>query len=73
MHIDPRSQVQYDAVKAWVDAGKKGTVILPTGMGKSFVGVTILGKQMQKGAIQSAMIVVPNKPLIAHWKKELKK
>lgn len=33
-------QLQKDAYNAWLEQGKKGVVVLPTGTGKSFVGLT---------------------------------
>lgn len=69
---DERSLTQYEAIKKWLET-RKGTIVLPTGFGKTFVGSTIVAKQLEKGTINSALIVVPTINLIKQWKEEFAK
>lgn len=68
-----RDSIQYEAIKEWIDAGKSGTIVLPTGTGKTFVGATIACKQLSKELIESVLIVVPTTVLIEQWKNEIAK
>lgn len=68
-----RQQIQLEAIRAWKDANKVGTIVLPTGVGKSFIGCTIAVKYISNKIIKNALIVVPTVHLIDHWKKELDK
>lgn len=53
---------QREAVEAWVSAGKRGQIVLPTGSGKSFVA------QLAIQAVgRSALIVVPTIDLMNQW------
>lgn len=67
-----RDLAQLDAIKAWVNNNKKGTVVLSTGFGKTKVGVMIAGTQLRKEKIQSVLILVPNIPLISQWRAQFK-
>lgn len=65
-----RDEIQLQAMKAWLN-DKRGTVVLPTGAGKTFVGATIAVKQWQLGSIESVLIVVPTTALIDQWRSEI--
>lgn len=67
-----RDDIQLEAIKAWA-VNKKGTIILPTGTGKSYVGITIAAKQLQLQKIESVLVVVPTTNLIEQWKQEFNK
>lgn len=67
-----RDLAQLDAIKAWVNNNKRGTVVLSTGFGKTKVGVMIAGTQLRKEKIQSVLILVPNIPLISQWRAQFK-
>jgi superfamily II DNA or RNA helicase len=54
---------QEEAVAAWRAAGGCGTVILPTGAGKSYVALRVLA-----AVKRSALIVVPTLDLLAQWR-----
>lgn len=69
---DDRSLIQKEAIRTWLQT-RKGTIVLPTGFGKTFVGSTIVAKQLQKGRIESALIVVPTVNLLSQWQKEFEK
>lgn len=60
-HRDPFPH-QTEAVAAWVAAGRRGTVVLPTGSGKSYVAeLAMLAAQ------RSTLIVVPTIELLNQW------
>lgn len=64
MQDDPRTRVQLDAILAWIESEKKGTVVLAPGFGKTRVGCIVVGEQLRKGKIKNALVVVPRIPLI---------
>ncbi|OFX14592.1 MAG: hypothetical protein A2Z18_09320, partial [Armatimonadetes bacterium RBG_16_58_9] len=53
---------QKEAYRAWVESGRRGTVILPTGAGKTFVA---LGAIANVG--RSALMVAPTIDLMSQW------
>ncbi len=53
---------QEEAIENWVKAGKRGTIVLPTGTGKSFVASIAIAK-----ASRSTIIVVPTIDLMQQW------
>ena len=57
---------QAAALSAWHDAGDRGVVELPTGSGKTVVGV---GAMVDRGA--STLVVVPTVDLLEQWEREL--
>ena len=57
---------QKKALKAWLEM-KKGVIIMPTGAGKTIVGIEAIEKMNT-----SAFIVVPTLDLVRQWKEELK-
>lgn len=62
--FDPRRPREYqsEAVERWLAAAGRGSVVLPTGAGKSFVAVLALHR-LGGGAC----IVAPTRPLVAQW------
>lgn len=58
---------QKEAIECWNKAGKRGTIVLPTGTGKSFVGVMAIHK-----AARSTIILVPTIDLMHQWYDNLK-
>lgn len=71
--MNKREEIQFQAIKAWVDNNKRGTIILPTGVGKTYVGSIIVSKLYSNKVISSILIVVPTTNLIGQWKKVLQK
>lgn len=53
---------QREAIEAWVAAGKRGLVVLPTGAGKSFVAHLAIAL-----VDRSALVVVPTLDLVHQW------
>jgi superfamily II DNA or RNA helicase len=62
--FDPRKPREYqsDAVARWLAAGGRGSVVLPTGAGKSFVAILAIHRT---GA--GACVVAPTRALLAQW------
>ena len=53
---------QQGAIDAWVDAGKRGVVILPTGAGKTYVAQLAIEE-----VGRSALVLVPTIDLLNQW------
>ena len=58
---------QREALETWWNTGARGTVVLPTGTGKTFVAVLAIHK-----ANRPALIVTPTIDLMNQWYAELK-
>ncbi len=59
---------QKEAINAWVGAGLRGTIVLPTGAGKTFLGIFAMC-----AVNASAIVVVPTIDLLYQWKREIEK
>ena len=57
---------QNDAMNNWVNSGMRGCVILPTGAGKTVVGIKAIEK-----VNSSALVIVPTIDLMEQWTKSL--
>lgn len=53
---------QREAYRAWTNAGRRGSVILPTGAGKTFVALGAI-----RSANTSALVVAPTVDLMNQW------
>jgi len=53
---------QAEAVEAWLSAGRRGVVVLPTGAGKSYVAVMAMAQ-----TDRSTLIVAPTIDLMSQW------
>lgn len=62
--FDPRSPRDYqrEALDAWVAADGRGSVVLPTGSGKTFVAVLSIDR-----VGRGACVVAPTRALVAQW------
>ena len=67
--IKTREQVQKEALRAWYDNNKIGTLIINTGVGKSKIPIEIIKEQEYK----KVLITGPRTLLKDNWKKELEK
>ncbi len=68
-HLQPRTTLrdyQRDALDSWMQAGKRGTVVLPTGAGKTIVAVGAIGKLQAP-----TLVVVPTLDLVEQWRHTL--
>ncbi|MGB9963387.1 DEAD/DEAH box helicase [Halobacterium hubeiense] len=57
---------QRDALDAWTENDRRGVLELPTGSGK-----TVIGLKAIEAVGQSALVVVPTIDLLTQWKREL--
>ena len=57
---------QREALDAWEDAGRRGVVELPTGSGKTVIGIAAIER-----AATATLVVVPTVDLLEQWRREL--
>ncbi|MGB9987942.1 DEAD/DEAH box helicase family protein [Salarchaeum japonicum] len=57
---------QREAIEAWRDANRRGVLELPTGSGKTVIGVKAI-----ESVGRSALVVVPTIDLLVQWREEL--
>lgn len=69
---ESREDIQAAAIATWVST-KRGTLVLSTGVGKTYVAIVIACGQIKKKLINSCLIVVPTINLISQWEKEILK
>jgi len=62
--LDPRTprEAQQEAVTRWMAAGQRGSVVLPTGAGKTLVALLAI---QRSGT--NACIIVPTRALVSQW------
>lgn len=62
--FDPREPREYqrEALARWLEAGGRGTVVLPTGAGKTFVAILAIDR-VRAGTC----VVAPTRALVAQW------
>ncbi|MDI9644262.1 MAG: DEAD/DEAH box helicase family protein [Candidatus Verstraetearchaeota archaeon] len=70
-HADFRAEVmprayQLEALDAWLEAGMRGVVVLPTGSGKTLLGVLAIQE-----ANSPTLVVVPTLDLLEQWRERL--
>ncbi|MEF8806412.1 MAG: DEAD/DEAH box helicase family protein, partial [Bacteroides sp.] len=61
LHIEPRDY-QQAALDAWIDHDRRGSVVLPTGSGKTFLGLQAIAN-----AGVSTLVVTPTIDLMNQW------
>jgi superfamily II DNA or RNA helicase len=59
---------QREALEAWLDAGRRGVIELPTGAGKTFIAL----KAMERLNVPT-LVVVPTLDLMDQWRSQLEK
>jgi superfamily II DNA or RNA helicase len=57
---------QLEALDAWEQAGRRGVVVLPTGAGKTHIGMLVIEE-----VNQPALVVVPTIDLMEQWRRKL--
>ncbi|MGD1838660.1 MAG: DEAD/DEAH box helicase family protein [Nitrososphaeraceae archaeon] len=57
---------QKKAISNWINAGKRGCIVLPTGSGKTIIGIKII-----EHTNQPTLIIVPTIELMNQWSKTL--
>ena len=65
-HLQPRTTLrdyQRDALDSWIQAGKRGTIVLPTGAGKTIVAVGAIGRLQVP-----TLVIVPTLDLLEQWR-----
>jgi len=70
--LDP-FDFQSDAIKAWEAAGRRGTVVLPTGAGKSYMTRLLIAALGMQDASCSTLVVVPTRLLMYQWHIQLQR
>jgi len=61
--LSARDKIQLEALIAWKTAGFKGTINLPTGVGKTRILVTAAGESIRKNPDEKWLVVVPRERL----------
>jgi superfamily II DNA or RNA helicase len=59
---------QQEALEAWLDAGKRGVIELPTGAGKTYIAL----KAIERLNV-STIVVVPTLDLVDQWRSQLER
>lgn len=59
---------QREALRNWMNAGKRGVIVLPTGAGKTLVGIEAIAELRQ-----SSLIIVPTIELMDQWALRIRK
>src|SRR5207245_242278 len=59
---------QKDALKAWDKAGRRGSIVLPTGAGKTVIAIKAI-----ELVNEPCLIVVPTLDLLEQWRKRVEK
>ncbi|MCL5068581.1 MAG: DEAD/DEAH box helicase family protein, partial [Thaumarchaeota archaeon] len=59
---------QKDALKAWDKGGRRGSIVLPTGAGK-----TVIALKAIELVNESSLVVVPTLDLLEQWRKRIEK
>jgi len=79
--FDPRTPREYqeDALHRWIGAGGRGSVVLPTGSGKSFVAILAMARALEGALsedtssdpssppVRGACVVAPTRALLGQW------
>jgi len=60
---------QAEALTRWRAQGHRGTVVLPTGAGKTLVALLAIREQVEQG--RGAVVVVPTRALVGQWFSQL--
>lgn len=62
-----RTERQQEAIKKWIAAKGKGTIIAPTGAGKSYIALMSIKALLKKYPYFRVLVVVPTTTLKNQW------
>lgn len=68
---DSRTEKQNQLVQEWVNNKLKGTIVSPTGFGKTRVGILAITRFLNKNKNRNVIIVVPSDAIKQQWIEEL--
>lgn len=68
---ESRTLRQKEGVQKWVDNKLKGTLVYPTGTGKTYTAIMALQRVIAKNPQAKVLIVVPTDPLKLQWIEQL--
>lgn len=64
---------QEEFIEKWLQNGNKGTLEASTGFGKTYIGILLIKKMLERKSTRTTFIVVPTLKLKSQWEKEVKK
>ena len=70
-HKPKLREYQNDALKSWLDNGRKGIFAMATGTGKTFTALSCFDELSSKKSQLMTVIVCPQKHLISQWERNL--
>jgi len=62
---------QARAIKAWLEAGRRGVIVMPTGAGKTYVALPVIYAYYKAGA--SVLVATPTIALAKQWAERLRR
>ena len=68
---DERTQRQEELIDTWIKHKCKGTLVCPTGFGKTRVGLMAIQRFQSKNPEKSILVVVPSDPIKLQWIKQI--
>ena len=68
-----RTERQEESVQKWVNNKLRGTLVLPTGFGKTRCGLRAISRFLNKNPSRKVLVVVPSDPIKIQWISELAK
>lgn len=66
-----RTERQQEAIKKWVAAKGKGTLVMPTGLGKTYTSIMAIKAVLKKYPNLRVLVVVPTTALRDQWVNEI--
>ena len=66
-------QWQHEALQKWIDCGRRGTVKVATGAGKTFFALEAISRTHKDNPNLCVVIIVPTIPLMYQWQDELRR
>lgn len=70
--LDP-FDFQVEGIQAWENAGRRGTIVLPTGAGKSYLTRLLIATLGMKDTRCSTLVIVPTRVLMYQWHAQLQR